>query len=74
MKLLSIDRFEDVYAICEDNDGAKFAIPVQELPQGAKEGTCLRISDDGTLSVDEKATADKRRENYLKQKKLLERK
>ncbi len=71
MKILSIDRFEGIYAICEDKDGAKFAIPTQELPTGVKEGTCLRISDDGTLSVDEALTAEKSKANLNKQKSLF---
>ena len=72
MKILSVDRFEGIYAICEDKDGAKFAIPVQELPQGVKEGTCLRISDDGTLAVDEEMTASKKKESHSKQSKLFD--
>lgn len=71
MKILTIDRFEGVYAICEDKDGAKFAINIKELPEGAKEGTCLKISDDGTLSIDEELTASKKKENAGKQKSLF---
>ncbi len=71
MKSLSIDRFEGVYAICEDKDGAKFAISIQELPEGAKEGTCLIISDDGTLSIDTELTEKKKKENAGKQKSLF---
>lgn len=71
MKILSIDRFEGVYAICEDKDGAKFAIPAQEVPQGAKEGTCLQISDEGILTIDEEATARKKKAISDKQKKLF---
>ncbi len=71
MRKLSIDRIEGIYAICEDKDGAKFAIPTQEIPEGAKEGTCLIISDDGSLSVDETETAEKRNSNFNKQKNLF---
>ncbi len=71
MKILTIDRFEGVYAICEDKDGAKFAIPAQEIPQGAKEGTYLKISDDGTLSVDSELTEKNRKSNFSKQNNLF---
>ncbi len=71
MRILSIDRFEGIYAICEDKDGAKFAIPTQEIPNGAKEGTCLKILDDGTLSIDEELTANNKNLNLNKQKNLF---
>lgn len=71
MKVLSIDRFEGIYAICEDKEGAKFAIPAQEIPKGAKEGTVIKISDDGTLLIDEELTAEKSKAVFNKQKNLF---
>ncbi len=71
MKILSVDRFEGIYAICEDKDGAKFAILSAEMPKGAKEGTVIRISDDGTLAVDEELTAKKSKAAFNKQKNLF---
>jgi hypothetical protein len=65
-RVLIIDRFEGGYAICEEVVEGKqkkkkdlhfFGIEPQELPQGAKEGDVLVIGDDGTLTIDEKATA-----------------
>ena len=47
MKQITIDRFDGIYAICEDKDKAFFAIETSELPQGAKAGDVLKITDDG---------------------------
>ena len=71
MKKLSIDRFEGIYAICEDSEGAKFAIPTAELPKEAKEGVCLAIDDEGNLSIDEEETARRKANNASRQKGLF---
>ena len=69
MKQITIDRFDGIYAICEDKDKAFFAIETSELPQGAKAGDVLKITDDGALSVEE---TERRRARILeKQKKLM---
>ncbi|MBE6723178.1 MAG: DUF3006 domain-containing protein [Ruminococcaceae bacterium] len=69
MKTVSIDRFEGTLAICEDKDGRFFGIETSELPQGAKEGTILKIDDaEGTLSIDEEETARHRKKNAQLQK------
>lgn len=71
MKKIFIERFEGIYAICEDDDGAKFAIPTAELPDGAKGSDCIVISDEGTLSIDENETAARKARNASKQKGLF---
>ncbi|QNO16844.1 DUF3006 domain-containing protein [Caproicibacterium amylolyticum] len=69
MKTVSIDRFEGTLAICEDKDGRFFGIETSELPQGAKEGTILKIDDaEGTLSIDEEETTRRRKKNAQLQK------
>ena len=59
-----IDRFEGTFAICEGEGHGKeikmYAIEIAELPQGAKEGDVLTISDSGELSIDQKETAARR--------------
>lgn len=59
-RTVMIDRFEGTFAICEGEGHGKeiklYAIEIAELPQGAKEGDVLEISDDGTLSINEGAT------------------
>ena len=74
---LIIDRFEGLYAICEEllQEGKKetgkkpakngkdlhfFCIEKTELPENAREGSILVISEDGTLSLDEEATKARR--------------
>lgn len=60
MKQLIIDRFEGVYAICEDKEEKHFAIPSSDLPEGAKEGCVLVLSDDGELTLDLEETQRRR--------------
>ena len=61
MRKLVIDRFEGAYAICEDPDKKMFAITVGELPEGAKAGDVIQISDEGVLSVDREETERRRK-------------
>ncbi len=71
MKKMIIDRFDGVYAICEDKDKAFFAIDQTELPDGAKVGDVLMITDDGTLKIDVEETERRRNRMLEKQKKLM---
>ena len=71
MKQITIDRFDGIYAICEDTDKAFFAIETSELPQGAKAGDVLKITDDGALSIDVEETERRRARILEKQKKLM---
>ncbi len=61
MRKLIIDRFEGTYAICESPERESFAIPVKELPDAARAGAVLTITDDGELSMNAEET-DFRRE------------
>lgn len=60
MRILIVDRFENTYALCEDQDRRLFAIERQELPEGVKAGDVLRISDEGEIAIDQKETAARR--------------
>lgn len=71
MKKMTIDRFDGVYAICEDKDKNFFAIELGEMPQGAKAGDVLQITDEGTLEIDREETERRRRRIQEKQSKLL---
>ncbi len=71
MKKMIIDRFDGVYAICEDKDKAFFAIDQTELPSGAKVGDVLMITDDGALKIDVEETERRRNRILEKQKKLM---
>lgn len=57
MRKLSIERFEGVYAYCEDDDRKMYAIEKTELPAGVKAGDVISISDGGVISLDEQETA-----------------
>ncbi len=69
-KRIVIDRFEGIFAICEDKEQKLFAIEIAELPQGAKEGHVLEIKDDGTLVLDQTETDLRRAKNAKLQKDL----
>ncbi|MCF2651804.1 DUF3006 domain-containing protein [Anaeromassilibacillus senegalensis] len=71
MKRITIDRFDGIYAICEDKDKAFFAIELSELPKGAKSGDVLLITDEGTLEIDVEETERRRQRVLEKQKKVL---
>lgn len=70
MKTLIIDRFEGRYAICEGKDKHFFALELAELPQGAREGDVLEISDDGVITINADKTAQ-RRDRILKKQNAL---
>ncbi|HOJ35435.1 MAG: DUF3006 domain-containing protein [Clostridiales bacterium] len=56
-----IDRFEGSIAVIEDDDGKMIEVNRSLLPKNAKEGSVLIKNDDGSFSVDEKMTAERRR-------------
>ncbi|WP_099204451.1 DUF3006 domain-containing protein [Scatolibacter rhodanostii] len=71
MRRLIIDRFEGKYVICEDAEQKSYAIEITELPENAKVGSVIDITDDGELKVNEEETEDIRNRVNEKQKKLF---
>lgn len=71
MKQLIIDRYEGKYAICEDQDQKYFAIELSELPEGAKPGFVLVISDQGELGLDLEETERRRQRILEKQRRIF---
>ena len=66
---LIIDRFEDKYAVCENEDRTMVNIPKSELPQGAKEGSKIEKLPNGYVLVDnskEKEDIDKKFKSLFK--------
>lgn len=57
MRKLTVDRFDGIYAICEDEERKMFAIPTAELPANVREGDKLEIDNDGVITVNAEATA-----------------
>lgn len=72
MMMLSIDRFDGVYAICEGDDEKLYAIEKSELPTGAKPGDVLKLSLDGSLFLDEDETKHRKQRIKKLQDKLFE--
>ena len=60
MEKLIIDRFEADYAVCEKENGTMIDITRSSLPQGVTEGSCIIMTDNGTIVED--------REEYKKRK------
>ncbi|MGN0474968.1 MAG: DUF3006 domain-containing protein [Acutalibacteraceae bacterium] len=57
MRKLTVDRFDGIYATCEDDERKMFAIPTAELPANVREGDKLEIDNDGVITVNAEATA-----------------
>ena len=68
MKVLTIDRFDENYAICEDDDGTFFAVEKSEVPPNACEGDVLTIDDEGNICIDTIETENRR--NRIREKML----
>ncbi|XOQ44566.1 MAG: DUF3006 domain-containing protein [Clostridium sp.] len=67
MKMLTIDRMEGIYAICEDKNKKYYAIEISDLPQGASAGDVLKVDDvEGTLTIDREATLAKKNSRKIK--------
>jgi len=64
MKKYIVDRFEGDFAVCETEDKTFINIKRHILPGDTKEGDCL-IENDGSFSIDLKAT-EARRQNIRK--------
>lgn len=58
----TLDRFEENWAICEDEKGITHFLRKEKLPAGIKEGTIFTILEDETIIVHKKETAQKRQE------------
>ena len=65
MKLI-VDRFEindstgEEFVVCEGEERRLFAIPRSEAPSGVRAGDVLVIDEEGNLTKDEKATAERK--------------
>lgn len=70
---LIIDRFEDVFAICEDEKGNIVAIRRSELPLCAREGEVFRKDENGKWIHDHAATETRLKMNSKRLKDLLNR-
>lgn len=63
---LTIDRFEEFFAVCECEDGTLVRVPKEELPEDAREGSILERHDGGfTLCRKAEHILRERMENKL---------
>ena len=63
MKYL-IDRIEGNIAVCEDYSGKRIEIEKSHLPEEAKEGSAILVSENGDISL----VDDSERENRIAEK------
>lgn len=56
-----IDRFEGEFAVCEADEGNMINIEKSKLPEGAREGDVLEVTDDG-ISIASDATGRKKQD------------
>ncbi|TAH74978.1 MAG: DUF3006 domain-containing protein [Anaerolineaceae bacterium] len=52
MKKYIVDRFEGIYAVCEDEDKIFVNIERHLIPIDTKEGDCLLMNENGELTID----------------------
>lgn len=62
---MSIDRFADDAALCEDDNRMLHRIARARLPKQANEGDCIRVYNDGRVDLDEEQTKQ-RKERIMK--------
>ena len=65
-----IDRFEGSLAVCERADGVFKNIPLDQLPEGAREGSVLVLRD-GAWELDPQAEEARRARLFEKQEGLF---
>lgn len=51
MKSLKVDRIDNGYVICMDEENKFYGISVDELPAKAKSGDVIVINDSGEITV-----------------------
>lgn len=68
--MLIIDRIEGEFAVCEAEGRVFRTLPLADLPQGVKEGDCLRESG-GCYAVDTEETARRRAENVRRMRAMF---
>jgi len=59
--MLIIDRFEEEYAVCENEYKKMINIHISELPQGIKEGDCIELINEKYI-INHKETERLRKE------------
>lgn len=71
MKIYSIDRFEENFAICEDDNCSVTKVKINDLPENAKPGDMIVVDDAGNIKVDEELTKARKEKILEMQNKLF---
>lgn len=66
---LTIDRFENEYAVCETDDDTMIQLPLTQLPEGCREGTVLCYTENQLIIDSEEE--EKRRERIRAKRKQI---
>ncbi len=69
-KIYTIDRFEDAFAVLEDESGGHIDVPKDQIPGNAHEGDILEQSETGFI-IREDLTRERRDKIITKQKRLF---
>ncbi len=69
----SVDRIEEGFAVCEDENGKTVNIEIGKLPEGVKEGDLISI-DNGEAVILTEETEERRKKLAEKRRALFERK
>jgi hypothetical protein len=69
----SVDRIEEGFAVCEDENGKTVNIEIGKLPEGVKEGDLISV-DNGEAVILAEETEARRKKLEEKRRALFERK
>ncbi len=69
----TVDRIEESFAVCEDENGKLTDIELAILPEGVREGDIIRITD-GEAVILEEETEDRRKKLAEKRRAIFEKK
>ena len=69
----SVDRIEEGFAVCEDENGKTVNIETDKLPEGVKEGDLISV-DNGEAVILAEETEARRKKLAEKRRALFERK
>lgn len=64
MKYFSIDRFEENFAICIDENENIKIMEIKKLPKNAREGDIIKVLKDGTFKIDKEKTKREREDIF----------
>lgn len=70
MKLI-VDRIEDGIAVCEKEDLTRVEISASDLPENCREGSALRVLEDGKIILDTETENERRKKLFNLTKMLI---